>query len=70
LLGRRTVSDEDWRAIALAGVDAEAAEDAVTAIVAGHLDFAATLRSWFGVSAHVIPQALAQVIPQGVVLMS
>lgn len=42
------VSDGDWHSIALAGVDAEAAEDVVSAIVAGHRDLAATLRGWFG----------------------
>lgn len=42
------VRDEDWRSIALAGVDAEVAEDVVEAIVTGHRDLAATLRGWFG----------------------
>jgi uncharacterized protein (TIGR02677 family) len=41
------VTDEDWRAVALAGLDAEAPDDLVAAIVAGHRDLAAMLRGWF-----------------------
>ena len=44
-LGR--VADEDWRAIALAGVDPDAAEEIVAAITQGHKDAAQTLDAWF-----------------------
>jgi uncharacterized protein (TIGR02677 family) len=41
------VADEDWRAIALAGVDPDAAEEIVAAITQGHQDAALTLDAWF-----------------------
>ncbi|MFD0576071.1 DUF2397 domain-containing protein [Dactylosporangium darangshiense] len=41
------VTDHDWRALALAGVDVDASEDVVEAIVAGHRDLAELLRGWF-----------------------
>lgn len=44
---QETASAGDWRAIAMAGVDADAAEDIVQAIVAGHRDALATLDAWF-----------------------
>lgn len=44
---RATATDEDWRAIALAGVDADAAEEIVRAITQGHKDAAQTLDIWF-----------------------
>ncbi len=40
-------TDEDWRAMALAGVDADAAEEIVRAITQGHKDAAQTLDVWF-----------------------
>ncbi len=42
-----TVTDGDWRAIALAGLDPDAAEEIVQAIAAGHKDTAHTLDTWF-----------------------
>jgi uncharacterized protein (TIGR02677 family) len=44
-LGHAT--DDDWRAIALAGVDPDAAEEIVRAITQGHKDAAQTLETWF-----------------------
>lgn len=44
-LGR--LADEEWRAITLAGVDADAAEEIVQAILQGHKLAARTLDSWF-----------------------
>src|SRR6266536_309157 len=41
------IADEDWRAIALAGVDPDAAEEIVAAITQGHKDVAQTLDAWF-----------------------
>ena len=41
------LADEEWRAIVLAGVDADAAEDIVQAILHGHKEAARTLASWF-----------------------
>jgi uncharacterized protein (TIGR02677 family) len=41
------VADDDWRAIALAGVDPDAAEEIVQAITEGHKDAAQTLDAWF-----------------------
>lgn len=40
-------TDEDWRAIALAGLDPDAAEEIVQAITQGHRDAAQTLDTWF-----------------------
>jgi uncharacterized protein (TIGR02677 family) len=40
-------TDEDWRGMALAGVDADAAEEIVQAITQGHKDAAQTLDVWF-----------------------
>ncbi len=40
-------ADDDWRAIALAGVDSDAAEEIVQAITKGHKDTAQTLDAWF-----------------------
>jgi uncharacterized protein (TIGR02677 family) len=40
-------TDEDWRAIALASVDADAAEELVRAITRGHKEAAQTLDAWF-----------------------
>ena len=45
---RQIVTDEDWRAMALSGVDATAAEETVQAIAQGNRDAAATLSVWFG----------------------
>jgi uncharacterized protein (TIGR02677 family) len=42
-----STTDEDWRAMALAGVDADAAEEIVRAITQGHKDAARTLDVWF-----------------------
>lgn len=47
---RHTVTDDDWRAMALNGVDATAAEETVQAITQGHRDAAETLAVWFGES--------------------
>lgn len=44
---RAATADEDWRAMALAGVDADAAEEIVRAITQGHQDAAQTLDVWF-----------------------
>jgi uncharacterized protein (TIGR02677 family) len=41
------LADEAWRAIAVAGVDADAAEDTVQAILQAHKEAARTLDSWF-----------------------
>jgi hypothetical protein len=41
-------AEADWRAIALAGVDPDAAEEIVQAITKGHQDAAETLDAWFG----------------------
>lgn len=43
----QAVGPSDWRAIALAGLDAEASEDLVGAIVGGHLSTLRTLYAWF-----------------------
>lgn len=45
---RDIVTDDDWRAMALSGVDAAAAEETVQAIAQGNRDAAATLAVWFG----------------------
>lgn len=45
---RQLATDDDWRAIALAGVDAAAAEGTVQAIAQGNRDAADTLEAWFG----------------------
>jgi hypothetical protein len=42
------VTDDDWRAMALAGVDATAAGETVHAIAPGNRDAADTLSVWFG----------------------
>jgi uncharacterized protein (TIGR02677 family) len=42
-----TAADDDWRAMALAGLDADAAEEIVQAIMQGHKDAAQTLDIWF-----------------------
>src|SRR5260370_16039141 len=42
-----STTDEGWRAMALAGVDADAAEEIVRAITQGHKDAARTLDVWF-----------------------
>lgn len=47
LAGIANLADEDWRAIALAGVDPGAAEETVQAIMRGHKHTAQTLESWF-----------------------
>lgn len=41
------VSAEQWRALALAGLDVEAAEETVRAVMRAHLDTVETLRAWF-----------------------
>ena len=41
------LADEEWRAIVLVGVDADAAEETVQAILHGHKEAAQTLDSWF-----------------------
>ncbi len=41
------IADGDWRGMALAGLDAEAAEETVQAVMAGHKDAAQTLGTWF-----------------------
>jgi uncharacterized protein (TIGR02677 family) len=43
----QAVGPADWRAIALAGLDAEAGEDLVEAIVQGHVGTLQTLHTWF-----------------------
>jgi Protein of unknown function (DUF2397)/SbcC/RAD50-like, Walker B motif len=45
---RRIIADDDWRAMALSGVDATAAEETVRAIAQGNRDAADTLSVWFG----------------------
>lgn len=45
---RQIVTDDDWRAMALSGVDATAAEETVQAIAQGNRDAADTLSVWFG----------------------
>ena len=45
---REIVTDDDWRAMALSGVDATAAEEIVQAIAQGNRDAADTLSVWFG----------------------
>lgn len=42
------LGDDDWRAIALEGLDADVAEETVELVVAGHRELAATLARWFG----------------------
>lgn len=42
-----STTDDDWRAIALASVDADAAEELVQAIMRGHKEAAQTLVTWF-----------------------
>jgi uncharacterized protein (TIGR02677 family) len=44
----RVVTDDDWRAMAISGVDAAAAEETVRAIAQGNRDAAETLAVWFG----------------------
>jgi uncharacterized protein (TIGR02677 family) len=44
---REGTTDESWRGMALAGVDADAAEEIVQAITQGHKDAAQTLDVWF-----------------------
>ncbi len=41
------VTGDDWRAMALAGLDPDAAEDIVQAVAGGHRDAAQTLDVWF-----------------------
>jgi uncharacterized protein (TIGR02677 family) len=41
------VTDDDWRAIALAGLDTEAADETVRAVVDAHHGTAETLQIWF-----------------------
>jgi uncharacterized protein (TIGR02677 family) len=55
------VADEDWRAIALAGVDPDAAEEIVAAITQGHKDAAQTLDAWFRPGSGQAPQLRRQV---------
>jgi len=45
---RCDVTGDDWRAMALSGVDAAAAEETVQAIAQGNSDAADTLAVWFG----------------------
>ena len=45
---RQAVTDDDWRAMALSGVDAATAEETVQAIAQGNRDAAETLAVWFG----------------------
>jgi uncharacterized protein (TIGR02677 family) len=42
-----SATDDDWRAIAMAGLDPDAAEEIVHAIVAAHKDAVQTLGTWF-----------------------
>jgi uncharacterized protein (TIGR02677 family) len=42
-----SATDDDWRAIAMAGLDPDAAEEIVQAIVQAHKDAAQTLYTWF-----------------------
>ena len=44
----RIVTDDDWRAMALSGIDATAAEETVRTIAQGNRDAADTLSVWFG----------------------
>lgn len=44
----RLATDNDWRAMALSGVDATAGEETVQAIARGNSDAAGTLAVWFG----------------------
>lgn len=45
---RETATDDDWRAMALSGVDATAAEETVQAIAQSNRDAADILSVWFG----------------------
>ena len=54
-------ADDDWRAIALAGVDPDAAEDIVQAITQGHKDAAQTLDAWFRPGSGQAPRLRRQV---------
>jgi uncharacterized protein DUF2397 len=45
---RHVATDDDWRAMALSGVDAATAEETVQAIAQGNRDAAETLAVWFG----------------------
>jgi uncharacterized protein (TIGR02677 family) len=54
-------STDDWRAIALAGVDAGASEDILRAIAQGHLDAKDTLAAWFRAGDGQAPRLRRQV---------
>src|SRR5712691_4879721 len=54
-------TDDDWRAIALAGVDPDAAEEIVQAITQGHKDAAQTLDAWFRPGSGQAPRLRRQV---------
>jgi uncharacterized protein (TIGR02677 family) len=41
------LADDEWRAIAVTGVDTDAAEETVQAVLQGHKDASRTLDSWF-----------------------
>lgn len=43
----RAAGEADWRAIALAGLDADASDDLVETIISGHLGTLQTLHAWF-----------------------
>jgi hypothetical protein len=45
---RQIITDNDWRAMALSGIDATATEETVRAIAQGNRDAADTLSVWFG----------------------
>jgi hypothetical protein len=45
---RQIVTNDDWRAMALSGIDASAPEETVQAIAQGNRDEADTLSVWFG----------------------
>jgi hypothetical protein len=45
---RHVATDEDWRAMALSGVDAATAEETIQAIAQGNRDAAETRAVWFG----------------------
>ncbi len=49
---RALVTDDDWRAMALTGMDAAAAEETVQAVAQGNSDTAQVLAVWFGAERH------------------
>ncbi|MGH3202150.1 MAG: DUF2397 domain-containing protein [Streptosporangiaceae bacterium] len=55
------ITDDDWRAMALAGVDPDAAEEIVQAITNSHQDAALTLGAWFRPGSGQAPRLRRQV---------